>query len=372
MVWVAFALMTGAVVLAVLWPLGRARAVKTRDPDVAFYRSQVEEIGRDASIGLLTPTDAEAAKAEAARRLMLVSGDAKATGVQSHVAVRIAAVLSLIAIPAVALTVYIRVGSPEFADQPLTKRVAERAPPLNVEDALARIESHLAANPDDGRGWEVVAPVYMRMGKFEQGAHAFAEANRVLGATPQRLNAQAEALVYAANDTVTPQARSLFEEVLTTRQDDPTARFYLALAREQAGDRQGAIDDFTRLAADSPPDAPWQEPVRRRIVALGGTPPAVKEAPAGVPTGEAAEALRAMPSGDQQAAIRGMVDGLAARLAQDGRDPEGWLRLVRAYSVLKEPELARTAVQNARKALAEDQAATRRVDDLARELGLEG
>jgi cytochrome c-type biogenesis protein CcmH len=368
MVWLAFALMTGAVVLAVLWPLGRARAGKARDPDVAFYRSQVEEIGRDAALGLLTPSDAEAAKAEAARRLLKVSDEGKTGRGESRTAVRVAAVLALVAIPAVALAVYARVGSPDFPDQPLATREAERSRALTVDDALAKIEGHLAANPNDGRGWEVVAPVYMRLGKFEQGAHAFGEATRILGATPQRLNAQAEALVYAAKDTVTPQARELFEKVLAAKEGDPTARFYIALARAQSGDRQGAIDDLNALAAESPADAPWQNVVRQRIVALGGTPPAAK----GEPTGEAANALRAMPAGEQQAAIRGMVDGLAARLEQDGRDADGWLRLVRAYTVLKEPELARTALGNARKALGDDQAASRRLDDLAKELGLEG
>src|SRR5665647_918209 len=102
MVWLAFALMTGAVVLAVLWPLGRARTGKARDPDVAFYRSQVEEIGRDAALGLLTPADAETAKAEAARRLLKVSEEGNTGRGESRTAVRVAAMLALVAIPAVA------------------------------------------------------------------------------------------------------------------------------------------------------------------------------------------------------------------------------------------------------------------------------
>jgi cytochrome c-type biogenesis protein CcmH len=67
-----------------------------------------------------------------------------------------------------------------------------------------------------------------------------------------------------------------------------------------------------------------------------------------------------------------MVDGLAARLAQNGRDPEGWLRLVRAYSVLGEQAKARTALGEARKVLSDDSAALSQLGDLARQLGLEG
>ena len=40
--------------------------------------------------------------------------------------------------------------------------------------------------------------------------------------------------------------------------------------------------------------------------------------------------IRSMSGAEQSGAIRGMVDNLAARLAPNGQDVEGWLRLVRA------------------------------------------
>jgi len=45
--------------------------------------------------------------------------------------------------------------------------------------------------------------------------------------------------------------------------------------------------------------------------------------------------------------IRGMVEGLAARLADDPRDLEGWLRLIRSYRVLGEREQAEAALAKA-------------------------
>ena len=71
-------------------------------------------------------------------------------------------------------------------------------------------------------------------------------------------------------------------------------------------------------------------------------------------------------------AIHGMVDKLAARLAQNGQDVEGWLRLVRAYTVLHEPDKARSALIDAKRSLAGDPSAIARIEALARELGLEG
>jgi cytochrome c-type biogenesis protein CcmH len=270
----------------------------------------------------------------------------------------LAAIAALVVIPAVSLVLYGRLGSPETPDQPLAARSAERQGQQEVETAVRKIEQHLAANPDDGRGWEILAPVYMKMGRYEDAARAYANANRVLGDTVERLSAQGEALVYATQEQVTPEARALFEKALQMRPGHPVAMFYLALAREQDGDRAGALEASTQLAEGTPAQAPWQPAVRARIVALGGEPPeAAAAAPAGI-------------TGEQKAMIRGMVDSLAARLDADGRDVDGWLRLLRSYKVLQEDDLAKSALAKARNALAGDPDGLSRVDALAEELGL--
>ncbi len=67
-----------------------------------------------------------------------------------------------------------------------------------------------------------------------------------------------------------------------------------------------------------------------------------------------------------------MVERLAARLAQNGQDVEGWLRLVRSYTVLHESDKARSALIEAKRNLAGDPDALARIEALARELGLKG
>ncbi len=358
MIWAAFAVMTGAVVLGVLWPLSRARASSVRAPDIAFYHSQIEEIERDLSLGLLTPEDADAAKAEAARRLLQQSGTDDMQG-SSRTAVRAAALFALIAIPALTLSLYSMLGNPDAPDLPLEARVDEREGNAELMSAIGKIEQHLAANPDDGRGWDIIGPVYMKLGRYEEAARAFGNAGRLLGDTPDRLVAQGESLVYAAQERVTPQAAEIFEKALNLREGHPVAYFYLALAREQMGDKDGALEAYTNLARGTPPDAPWQVAVRARIVALGGR----------IDMLEAVQ--NAMPS-EQQAMIRGMVEQLAGRLEQDGNDAEGWLRLIRSYSVLRETDLAKAALAKARAALAKNAEGLARVNALADELGLKG
>ena len=239
---------------------------------------------------------------------------------------------------------------------------------LDMEQALARIEAHLLNAPDDGQGFDLVAPIYLRIGRTDDALRAYANAIRLLGATPERLDSYGEAIIAGAGDVVTAQAKAQFAEALKLAPADPKAQFFLGVAAEQEGDKSGARAIFENLVASSPPDAPWVRRVKARMAALDGGPAARSPAP----SGDTAQQIASLPAGQQQAAIRGMVDGLATRLSQNGQDLPGWLRLVRAYAVLNEPDKARAALGEARKAFASDTDALRALDGLGRDLGLGG
>ena len=175
--WVSLAALTGLSVLALLWPLSRVNRTDEAD-DAIFYQQELADIERDAERGLIGPAEAEAARAEAARRLIAsrrAEGSEKPDAISPN-RLRIAALLMLIAVPAMALPLYLRIAAPHLPDQPLASRSTE---PQGVADAVAQIERHLAKNPDDGRGHEVVGPVYMEMGRFDGAVKSFSEAVRI-------------------------------------------------------------------------------------------------------------------------------------------------------------------------------------------------
>jgi cytochrome c-type biogenesis protein CcmH/NrfG len=73
------------------------------------------------------------------------------------------------------------------------------------------------------------------------------------------------------------------------------------------------------------------------------------------------------------AQIQGMVERLSERLHRDGgADVEGWLRLVRSYMVLGEPDKARAAIVECEASARWRCGQAARLDDLIRGLGLEG
>ncbi|PSC04509.1 c-type cytochrome biogenesis protein CcmI [Alsobacter soli] len=367
--WIVLALMTGAAVLAVLWPLGRAQSQQPSAEtatDAAFYKAQLAEIERDAERGLIEPSEAETAKVEAARRLLASARRGEAAGPLSATAGRrrAAAVVALVGLPLVSLTIYLTLGNPAIPDMPLQARNDRAAPDMSMGQALARIEEHLAKNPNDGRGQEVVGPVYMSMGRFADAERAFAAAIRILGDSPHRWESLGEAQVAQADGIVTANARTSFDKALALDAKLVKARYYRALAAEQDGDKAKALSLYSELAAEAPAGAPIKARLDDKVAELGGKPPQ--------PSGEAAQAIAGMAAGDRMTAIRGMVASLDARLAEKGDDVEGWLRLVRSYMVLGEPEKARDAFARGRAALASDQTGRDRLEALGRELKIEG
>ena len=327
--------------------------------EAAFYKAQLEEINRDVERGLLPQREAASARAEAARRLIAIASSPSRGPSPGAPRNRLAAAaLIAVALPAIAFPLYARLGQPRMPDEPLASRKPALETSGGVEAAIAAVEAHLAAKPDDGKGWAVIAPVYMRLGRYDDAAHAYAEALRLLDEDPLRRAAYGEALVAAGSGVVTAEARKAFDRALADQPGQPQARYYLALAAEQDGRKDEAERDYQSLVAASPADAPWLGLVKARLAALKGEPaPGQAQQPAAIP-----EAQRPM--------IEGMVNRLATRLAGNGGSLDEWSRLIRAYAVLHEAGKAKAALADAHKALASDGAAVASLDALARDLGL--
>jgi cytochrome c-type biogenesis protein CcmH len=352
-IWVVFVGMTVLAVLAVLWPLSRHRqAGAAGDADRQFYADQIAEIERDLGRGLLSPAEAEAAKAEAGRRLLRASAavDPVAGSVGEPALRRRRAVsgLALSLVPIMALAVYGLFGSPELPAQPLSGRHRAAGGQLDLAAAVQEIESHLQKQPNDGRGWEVLAPVYLRIGRLDDAVRAYEAALRLLGPDPGRLTAYGEALVLSRDGVVPAEARTAFEQALQADGRLAKARFYLARAAEQDGDRARAKAEYNAILTGSPADAPWLPVVRDHLVRLDEPQPAA-------------------PGRD---IIAGMVEGLAARLDREGGSADEWSRLLRSYAVLGEHGKAEAAFAKARKALAGDEAGLAALDAMARDLKL--
>ncbi len=372
--WFLIAALTAAAMLAVLLPLASGRKAGTAMPataDMDVYRQQLDELADDVAQGRVGPAEAKMTRAEIARRLIAAersAGAAHAAAGGSGLRRRVVAILGLLAVPVFSLSLYMFTGAPEMPGQPLAARIAAASGDQGIEALVGRVEDHLARNPEDGSGWEVLAPVYMRIGQPAEAVTAWRNAIRILGSTAARQAELGEALVAMQSGMVTADARQAFQAAI---EQDPAAakpRFFLALAKEQDGDAAGAAEDWRALLADTPADAPYRRSIE---LALAGSEPQSDDPSAGQPGPSAEDVANAqsMSAGEQQAMIDGMVSRLAERLASEPDDPEGWLRLVRAYAVLGRQDEAKQAAATAMKSVSAS-ADRARIAGLAAELGI--
>ena len=365
-VWFVLALMTAAAIFAVLWPLARRDRDLRSGSDVAVYRDQLDEIERDRAAGRIAEAEAAAAQVEVSRRL-ITAVDAQNASVVTPAAPalwrrRAVALAVLIALPLGALATYLPLGAPWLPDQPLASRIADKQN-QPVQTLIAQVEAHLEQNPQDGRGWEVIAPVFLRLGRFDDAITARRNVLRLNGETAERQAALGETLTYAAHGIVTAQAKSAFERAVALDPQEPKARYFLGLAAEQDGNHAQAATIWRTMLQAAASDAPWAETVRRALARVEGR----------VGPSEEEVVAAAQLSAEQRATmIRGMVERLAERLNREGSDLDGWLRLVRSYVVLGEHHKALAAVADARRALADAPEKLRRLDELVKGLGLEG
>ena len=366
LLWLMFAVLTTAVVIAVLRPTvsTSARVVSAeRSPDVAVYADQLADLEHQVARGQLDASESSALRHEISRRILRASPAINTLAPDQSNAAKVG-MAACLAVPVVCVGLYLHLGSPGVPGRPF---VAERAPnaAASAAELIAKVEARLATNPDDGRGWDVIAPVYFRLERYSDAADAFANAVRLLGESTARLAGFAEATVLANDGIVTEPARAAYQKLRLTNPERFEPRFWLALALEQDGKRDAAAAEYRALLSSAPADIQWRSMVEQRLQAVSQN-----SASSRGPTQSDIAAAAALSEVDRSAMINTMVENLATRLKTNRQDLEGWQKLIRAYVTLKKPERAQAAFADARAAFATDPAATGKLNELARLLEL--
>jgi cytochrome c-type biogenesis protein CcmH len=374
--WIIVSCVTALLAAALLAPLLRRPAVagSEHSHDVEVYRDQMAEVDRDAASGLISPDEAEYARAEIGRRL-IVSADKASKEREAPAPNRrhpLAQAFIILCLPAIGAGLYLLTGTPGLPDAPLAARLANPGNDLGL--LLAKAENHLIQNPDDGAGWDLVAPIYLRNQRAGDAVNAYRQAIRILGENPERLSGLGESLVASNNGLITSEAKDAFGGALKLDPNDARSEFYLAYGLEQEGRAMEALAAFQALAKSSPPDAPWQPVVAQHIAVLekGGSAPATRPNPdaPGNPGAADIAAAQDMSAGDREQMIENMVSGLDEKLKANPDNFEGWMRLVRSYAMLKQTDKAGDALARGLKAFPPETEQGKQLLAMAGQLGI--
>ena len=370
--WLTAALLTFAATLIVLLPLTRNKQefLPPEKNDLEVYRDQLREVEADAARGMIDAQSAEQARIEISRRILnaeKMSTDAAAE-VKKARSGRLLAFVAILAVPLIAWGVYPLFGAPDIPSMPLSARLESSPQNSSVDELIARAETHLSQNPNDARGWDVLAPIYLRIGRGADSANAYRSAIRIEGESFPRVLGLGEALIAVSGGPVTAEAEALFNKAADLQPDDIRPQYYLAQGEMQDGNADGAVKRLQSFLDRAPTDAPWRAQVEQTIARIrsGASEPS---APAVGPTAEDVDAAASMNAEDRQAMVEGMVQRLDDSLRENGDNLDGWKRLVRSYMILNNRDAALDAWKRGIAAL--DGGKRTELDRFAVGLGLE-
>ena len=246
---------------------------------------------------------------------------------------------------AVGLGTYAFLGEPEIALTELTgpSRTDYRA-------LIATLARRMPQRPGDIEGWALLGRGYLALGNAAQAEKAFGhavEASKEIqgNASPELLSNYGEAMTEAAGQ-VTKEAETVFREALSENPKELVSRYYVGLALATRGDKGAALQLWESVLADAPPETPWRRDLVNQVAALK------------------AESGGAAPN------PMAMVAQLAQRLETSPNDLNGWMMLIRAYSVLGDKPKAVAALARARTVFANQTDAQAQLAKTASDNGL--
>ncbi len=304
------------------------------DPALAVHRRQLAEIDDLTARDLLPADEVRAAKAEAGRRLLAAADAPRPAAPTGGRRVVLAAAITA---PLLALGLYALSGAPGLPDQPYVRRLAdwEKHPnTLTPPQWAALVRSVAARAPNNPEVLIALAEAEANAGDSMAATTAL---RRAVGLRPNRPDlwiGLGMAFMAEGQGEIGADARAAFSNALKLDPASPPARYFLARADIADGKVDQGLAGWRALLASLPAGEPLRADLARQIAAVAET--------GGLPRVEAG------PAQPDAAAIRGMVEGLAKRLEAEPDDPQGWVRLVRAWSVLGETARRDAALARAR------------------------
>ncbi|HYJ53856.1 MAG TPA: tetratricopeptide repeat protein [Allosphingosinicella sp.] len=299
----------------------------------------------------------------------------------------IALVLAAILAVAAVVIALVRSGD-EASDNPAANASTPAAEAPTMEASITALRQRLRQDPDNDQGWFLLGLSYRGGERFTEAAQAFRRAHELAPRNADYAAYLGEALILASDGAAPPpEAEQMFRRALELQPGNAQARYYLATLTDMRGDHRGAVDALLALLREAPAGAPWEPQVREAVTAIAREhridiasrmpPPPTTPAPTSTaaipgPTPDQMRAASAIPPSQQDQMVRAMVDGLAARLRQNPRDADGWIRLMRSRMVLHDAPAAGEALRSALAAFAGDAPTQARLRSAARELAVPG
>ncbi len=329
------ALMTLLVVAWLVYPLLRpkyAAGISSARLNTDIHRDQLKALEVDLARGVISQQDFEATRDELQLRLLddTESYEAPpATDSRSFWSAKRTAILIALSTPLMALGIYMQLGAPSAIDPTLASKVDDQ----QIRQMIDTLADRLKANPDNPKGWAMLARSYKVIGRFDEAEQAFIKAGDLVNTEPDLLVDYADLLAVKADNTIEGKPLDLVKKALSINPTHPMGLMMSGVAAYRRSDFKLAIVQWEKLLAVLEPGSTDAQQIQANIdearakAGLPNTSVAANE------TGKLPPVPAGAAAGMTPEMINQMVDRLATRLKDNPNDFAGWAKLARAYKV---------------------------------------
>ena len=220
--------------------------------NIGIARERERELRRELQEDVLSEADYDQARAELEINLL---GDLDQDQDPASAVIRtsapVTATLLAVLIPLAALGLYLFLGHPGALDpspglmaQQLTS--AQPSAP-DVDAMLSKLRERLLEQPDDVRGWTLLANALMSTGRYPEAVTAYERLVQLEPRSPEFLVRLADALAMSNNGSLAGQATQLITEALALDPEQIQGLWLAGIAAEERGEPIQALDFWRRL-----------------------------------------------------------------------------------------------------------------------------
>jgi len=275
--WLSAFVLAAVVLAALVWPLLRRRSSEAPGDEAAataIFRDHKRQLDAEFAAGTLSAAERDAAQAELVARFGTeLAVEPAAAAAPSGRSRWIAAIAVAATVPIVAGVLYTMLGNPAAVNS-VTVPVARNphgegsANDPKIVAMIDMLAEKMKANPDDPNGWVLLGRSYLKLGRYDDAAAAFAEAAKRMPEVAALLADQAEAIAMSQGKSLVGRPSELLKRALALDPNDPKTVAMSGAAAAERKDYDGAIKLYTHLKSMVQPGSEDSQQIDQVIAEL--------------------------------------------------------------------------------------------------------
>lgn len=171
----------------------------------------------------------------------------------------VGSILIVLLIPVIAVSVYLKVGNPNFTKDLDSKQAAAAAlkdrVPRNadgtpdIDTMVTRLQEKMEKNPNNAKGWYMLGRSYMVLKRYPEATKSFESSLKIKPDSAEIMLALADSLAMMNQGDITGRPGELVNKALKLEPDNLTALWLGGMAARQQGKYTVAVERWNKVLA---------------------------------------------------------------------------------------------------------------------------